>query len=50
MISLRDLQGGMRLSGRITNVVDFGVFVDIGVGNVRALSLLRIYYILLHCT
>ena len=40
VMSLRDLRGGMRLSGRITNVVDFGVFVDIGVGKVRVPSLL----------
>lgn len=31
VLSLDDLQIGMRLSGTVRNVVDFGAFVDIGV-------------------
>jgi uncharacterized protein len=31
VISLEDLQPGMRLNGTVRNVVDFGAFVDIGV-------------------
>ncbi|MBN1955513.1 MAG: RNA-binding transcriptional accessory protein [Anaerolineae bacterium] len=31
VLSLEDLQPGMRLRGTVRNVVDFGVFVDIGV-------------------
>jgi len=31
VLSVKDLQRGMRLSGTVRNVVDFGAFVDIGV-------------------
>lgn len=31
VLSMEDLQPGMRLKGTVRNVVDFGVFVDIGV-------------------
>jgi uncharacterized protein len=31
VLSMDDLQNGMRLSGTVRNVVDFGAFVDIGV-------------------
>ena len=31
VLSLDDLQAGMRLNGTVRNVVDFGAFVDIGV-------------------
>jgi uncharacterized protein len=31
VLSMDDLQRGMRLSGTVRNVVDFGAFVDIGV-------------------
>lgn len=31
VLSLEDLQAGMRLKGTVRNVVDFGAFVDIGV-------------------
>ena len=31
VLSMEDLQTGMRLSGTVRNVVDFGAFVDIGV-------------------
>ncbi|MEP7288049.1 MAG: Tex family protein [Chloroflexota bacterium] len=31
VLSMNDLQRGMRLSGTVRNVVDFGAFVDIGV-------------------
>lgn len=31
MLSIEDLQEGMKLSGTVRNVVDFGAFVDIGV-------------------
>ncbi|MCI0485810.1 MAG: RNA-binding transcriptional accessory protein [Blastocatellia bacterium] len=31
VLSMEDLQPGMRLSGTVRNVVDFGAFVDIGV-------------------
>jgi len=31
VLSLEDLQPGMRLSGTVRNVVDFGAFIDIGV-------------------
>ncbi len=31
ILSLEDLQAGMRLKGTVRNVVDFGAFVDIGV-------------------
>jgi protein Tex len=31
VLSMEDLQRGMRLSGTVRNVVDFGAFVDIGV-------------------
>jgi uncharacterized protein len=33
VLSLADLQTGMRLQGTVRNVVDFGAFVDIGVKN-----------------
>lgn len=33
VLSLEDLKPGMELSGTVRNVVDFGVFVDIGVKN-----------------
>ena len=32
VLKLEDLEDGMVLSGTVTNVVDFGAFVDIGVG------------------
>ena len=32
VLTLEDLKDGMVLSGTVTNVVDFGAFVDIGVG------------------
>jgi len=32
VMTLKDLKYRMHLSGRVTNVVDFGAFVDIGVG------------------
>ena len=32
MLRLEDLQPGMALKGTVQNVVDFGAFVDIGVG------------------
>ena len=32
VLTLDDLKEGMQLSGTVTNVVDFGAFVDIGVG------------------
>lgn len=31
MLSIEDLKEGMKLSGTVRNVVDFGAFVDIGV-------------------
>ena len=31
VLSLADLQAGLRLKGTVRNVVDFGAFVDIGV-------------------
>jgi uncharacterized protein len=31
VLSMEDLQPGMRLSGTVRNVVDFGAFIDIGV-------------------
>ena len=31
MLELKDLKPGMVLSGTVRNVIDFGVFVDIGV-------------------
>ena len=31
MLELKDLKPGMVLSGPVRNVIDFGVFVDIGV-------------------
>ena len=31
MLELKDLKPGMILSGTVRNVIDFGVFVDIGV-------------------
>lgn len=31
VLSMEDLQGGMVLTGTVRNVIDFGVFVDIGV-------------------
>ena len=31
MLSIEDLKPGMKLKGTVRNVVDFGVFVDIGV-------------------
>ena len=33
--SMSDLRSGDILKGRITNVTDFGIFVDAGVGQVR---------------
>jgi uncharacterized protein len=33
VLSLDDLQAGMRLRGTVRNVVDFGAFIDIGVKN-----------------
>ncbi|MBO8158209.1 Tex family protein [Thermosyntropha sp.] len=33
VLSLEDLKPGMRLKGTVTNVVDFGAFIDIGVKN-----------------
>ena len=33
ILKLDDLQPGMELDGRVINVVDFGAFVDIGIGN-----------------
>jgi uncharacterized protein len=32
VLTLDDLEAGMLLSGTVTNVVDFGAFIDIGVG------------------
>lgn len=31
VLSMEDLQEGMVLTGTVRNVIDFGVFVDIGV-------------------
>lgn len=31
VLSIEDLKEGMKLSGTVRNVVDFGAFVDIGV-------------------
>ena len=31
ILSMEDLKGGMELQGTVRNVIDFGVFVDIGV-------------------
>ena len=34
VLSLEDLTEGMELEGSVRNVVDFGAFVDVGVGQV----------------
>lgn len=31
MLELKDLKPGMELTGTVRNVIDFGIFVDIGV-------------------
>ena len=31
VLEMKDLQAGMELTGTVRNVIDFGVFVDIGV-------------------
>ena len=36
--SLYDLSPGDTLQGRVTNVVDFGIFVDVGIGQVSILQ------------
>ena len=33
ILRIEDLKPGMQLTGKITNVVDFGAFVDIGLKN-----------------
>lgn len=35
IMNIRDLRRGQILKGRVNNVTDFGVFIDVGVGKVR---------------
>lgn len=42
VLSMEDLQAGMRLNGTVRNVVDFGAFVDIGVKQDGLLHVSRI--------
>ncbi len=46
MLELKDLKPGMVLTGTVRNVIDFGVFVDIGVhqdGLVHISQVCRVY-------
>src|SRR5699024_8996299 len=42
VLSMEDLEQGMELEGTVRNVVDFGAFVDIGVGQDRLVHISKL--------